>query len=178
MTQRSEFSSVDANEKLFYFAYGSNLSLARLRARVPSAQRLGIYALPEHQLRFHKAGRDGSAKCDAWLCEGVEHIVHGAVFAMSPADKPALDEAEGLGWGYAEKQVAVVGPDGEALEAFTYCAIRLDPSLRPYHWYLDHVLRGAQECGLPEEYIMAIRQIESMDDPDSARDTLERALHG
>ena len=37
-----------------YFAYGSNMSLVRLRERVPSAERLGVFILAEYQLRFHK----------------------------------------------------------------------------------------------------------------------------
>ena len=39
-----------------YFAYGSNMSFARLQARVPSARSLGCYALRQHDLRFHKSG--------------------------------------------------------------------------------------------------------------------------
>jgi len=39
-----------------YFAYGSNMSLLRLRARVPSAERIGMFTLVEHALRFHTNG--------------------------------------------------------------------------------------------------------------------------
>ncbi len=46
-----------------YFAYGSNMSLARLKGRVPSAKRLGMFCLRNHQLAFHKISKkDGSAK--------------------------------------------------------------------------------------------------------------------
>jgi hypothetical protein len=51
---------------MLYFAYGSNMSVSRLVARTPSAQPLGRCALRGHQLRFHKVGGDGSAKCDAF----------------------------------------------------------------------------------------------------------------
>lgn len=49
-----------------YFAYGSNMSLLRLWQRVPSAVRIGVFTLQGHQLRFHKLGKDGSGKCDAY----------------------------------------------------------------------------------------------------------------
>jgi len=39
---------------LRYFAYGSNMSLARLRRRVPSARRIAVATLPGYRLRFHK----------------------------------------------------------------------------------------------------------------------------
>ena len=43
-----------------YFAYGSNMSLARLQERVPSARKLEIVTLKNHQLRFNMSGTDGS----------------------------------------------------------------------------------------------------------------------
>ncbi|TNF88372.1 MAG: gamma-glutamylcyclotransferase, partial [Gammaproteobacteria bacterium] len=43
-------------DSLYYFAYGSNMSPARLQARVPSARPLGVYRLKGHRLSFHKRG--------------------------------------------------------------------------------------------------------------------------
>ena len=42
-----------SGQRLNYFAYGSNMSLARLRARIPSAEKVGSFMLREHSLRFH-----------------------------------------------------------------------------------------------------------------------------
>ena len=38
-----------------YFAYGSNMSIVRLKQRVPSAQKVGIVTLKNHQLRFSRS---------------------------------------------------------------------------------------------------------------------------
>ena len=65
-----------------YFAYGSNMSLLRLRERVPSAERLGVFKLEQHVLRFHKIGIDGSGKCDAFLTEDPNASVIGALFEI------------------------------------------------------------------------------------------------
>ncbi|WP_372836144.1 SufD family Fe-S cluster assembly protein, partial [Pontibacterium sp.] len=46
---------------MYYFAYGSNMSLKRLQARVPSAMPLCSATLTRYQLRFHKSGKDLSA---------------------------------------------------------------------------------------------------------------------
>ncbi|RQP69713.1 gamma-glutamylcyclotransferase [Burkholderia ubonensis] len=51
----------------------------------------------------------------------------------------------------------------------TYIATNKQPGLRPYHWYKQHVLAGAQEAHLPASYIAAIERVESIEDTDSAR---------
>jgi len=161
-----------------YFAYGSNMSLARLRGRTASAVSLGRHALREHELRFHKSGRDGSAKCDAFHTGRASDAVMGVLFDIDEAEKALLDAAEGLGYGYEEKYISVVSTGGEAVEAFTYMAIRIDASLMPYSWYVNHVLVGAREAALPADYIEArISAVRSVQDADEERDARERAIH-
>ena len=164
---------------MFYFAYGSNMSTARLRARVPSATVHGRARLPGHALRFHKSSEaDGSAKCDACATGGPGDAVLGVVFRIEPAERAHLDRAEGLGVGYERKRVTVQLEDGDRVEAFTYYAVRIDPDLAPYRWYKEHVLRGAVEHGLPEPYVAAIRAVSPWDDPDPERHHRELALYG
>ena len=150
---------------LFYFAYGSNMSTPRLRSRIASARVIAVACLTKHALRFHKHGRDGSGKCDA-LYTGQEcDEVHGVVFRIATAEKPRLDECEGLGKGYDVKTVTVRGKHGTQYRAFTYYATRIDACLRPYDWYKEHVVRGAIEHGLQDAYIATLRDIESIADP-------------
>ena len=78
-------------------AYGSNLLLARMRGRAPSAEPVTTVRLPGYALRFHKRGRDGSGKADAFFTGRGQDVVCGVVYELSPADKVALDLAEGLG---------------------------------------------------------------------------------
>ena len=161
-----------------YFAYGSNMSLARLRGRAPSAVSLGPHELRGHDLRFHKAGRDGSAKCDAFHTGREDDLVLGVLFDIDPADKALLDAAEGLGDGYEETVVTVVSTEGIPVAAMTYVATRIDANFRPYSWYLNHVLVGAREASMPANYIESrIRAVEPVDDVDEARDAKERAIH-
>ncbi|MCP5130316.1 MAG: gamma-glutamylcyclotransferase [Pseudomonadales bacterium] len=160
-----------------YFAYGSNMSIARLRQRVPSARRIGLFQLESHDLRFHKRSTDGSAKCDAFETGNPGDCVLGALFEIDIVERRVLDLAEGLGRGYDAKQVAVVADSGASLEAMTYCATSIDSSLRPYSWYLNHVIVGARESGLPAWYIAGIEATESIEDPDIGRDRKERAIH-
>lgn len=160
-----------------YFSYGSNMSSARLRQRVPSATFVAVATLGAHVLKFHKAGQDGSAKCDAWATGEATDSLIGVVFELGVADKATLDRYEGLGHGYDDKVVRVVTPAGEWIEAVTYVATRMDASLPPYHWYCAHVLAGAREHGLPVAYIEAIEAIEAVADPDAVRHVREMAIH-
>lgn len=157
-----------------YFAYGSNMSLQRLQARVPVARPLGAAVLPGHSLRFHKAGRDGSAKCDAFHTADLADAIHGVLFHIDEAGKAVLDRVEGLGAGYDEKQVILAC--GTA--AVTYVATHIDETLLPFHWYKQHVLVGATEARLPADYVYRIEQHPAVNDPDPARHAREIAIHG
>ncbi|WP_062268468.1 gamma-glutamylcyclotransferase family protein [Endozoicomonas arenosclerae] len=159
-----------------YFAYGSNMSLARLKNRVPSAQRQGAYFLEAHDLRFHKASKDGSGKCDAFFT-GDHSRVYGCLFDIDPEEKHLLDHYEGLGVGYTEKQVQLINSEQTTVSAFTYIALEIDPSLLPYDWYLQHVLIGAAESQLPESYIKQLQKIKTVPDPVIERAQKERAIH-
>ena len=159
------------------FSYGSNMSLARLRERVPSATFIAVATLPAHRLKFHKIGLDGSGKCDAESTGNVDDRVIGAVFRISGDQKPALDRKEGLGSGYNEKEVDVVTEDGRILRCWMYFATNVDASRKPYHWYKKHVLVGARENGLPAEYIARIEAIEVDDDMDKERCDRELAIY-
>ena len=160
-----------------YFAYGSNMSSKRLRARTPSARTLGVYTLPGFALRFHKVGKDGSGKCDAFRTGDDADQVIGVLYELDAADEAPLDRVEGLGWGYRKEQVRLIGKAGEEARAFTYCAIRVDPALVPFSWYMGHVLAGAREAGLPDEYTAALEQQRTMADPCAERHRAERAIH-
>ena len=158
-----------------YFAYGSNMSLVRLRERVPSAERIGTFFLKEHQLRFHKVSKDGSGKCDAFKTNNTGDVVIGALFEIN--EKKALDIAEGLGYGYDEMIVNVQNNSGETFEVLTYYAIKMDSSLKPYYWYLNHVVIGANETNVPVQYLDVIQSTECIKDPDKNRDAKQRAMY-
>lgn len=163
---------------MHYFAYGSNMSVLRLRERVPGAVSLGCHSLVEHELRFHKSGGDGSGKCDAYFTSNPVDVVYGVLFKIDPDEKPALDKAEGLGCGYDEKEVTVKAKDGTSVKATTYVATRIDAALKPYSWYMHHVLVGAGEASLPAEYIeQKISPVLVVEDGDRERDEKQRAIY-
>ena len=139
-----------------YFAYGSNLKLARMAERLPGARPAGVAALADHRLVFDKRGRDGTAKAN--LADAPGERVWGALYEVRPVDLAALDGFEG---GYDRVAVRVAtraAPDGSgaACDAFTYRSTRTDPELPAAAAYLELVLEGAREQGLPADYLGAL----------------------
>ncbi len=120
---------------------------------------------------------DGSAKCDIVETANRDDRVWGVVFDIDAGEKINLDRAEGLGYGYEEKRVELTGRNERIIHAFTYYATDIDEKRKPYTWYTEHVLRGAKEHGLPAEYVAAIEQVESVQDPDRQRHDRELSIY-
>jgi hypothetical protein len=164
--------------RITYFSYGSNMSVKRLMDRVPSAEFKHVAILPEHRLAFHKCGRDGSAKCDIHHTRLEHDVVFGVVFSLLASEMPMLDEKEGLGKGYEKKIVEVQHAEGGGVvEALTYYATHVDSSLKPYYWYKEHVLVGAREAKLPEDYVRSIEMVDAIADSDYSRHLLELSIY-
>lgn len=162
---------------MLYFAYGSNMSLPRLLARLPRVDSLGRASLSEHQFRYHKRGVDGSAKADALYTGRVEDRVHGVLYRLADGDRVLLDQIEDAGVGYEAKPVSVMIAGGNMVEAYTYVALHIDRSLRPFDWYYQHVLHGAQDAALPAEYVEYLEGLSYCDDPDKERTQQELAIY-
>lgn len=167
----------EPTEPVIYFAYGSNMSTARLRKRTPSCKPIGIATLPAHELRFHKRSTDKSGKCNAFA-SGNDNSVIGVLFSFDPAERTELDEAEGVGSGYEHAIVTVINHQGRRRKVLTYLATpdHIDDSLKPYGWYRDFVIAGSKEHGLPPEYIAErIESVKAIDDPNKTREQNQRS---
>lgn len=159
---------------MLYFAYGSNMSGRRLKARLTSAEPLQRARLAGYRLCFHKYSADGSGKCDI---VPADNSVHGVVYRIADAEKALLDAYEDHGCGYTDCQVEVVSDDGTMLTALTYQALITEPQLQPFDWYKAHVLIGAREHGLPADYIRSLAAAVSQPDPDRQRHAVETSIY-
>ncbi|MEA5443932.1 gamma-glutamylcyclotransferase family protein [Cyanobium gracile] len=159
---------------LLNFAYGSNMLSARLRQRVPGAQLIGTATLRGHALRWHKVAKDGSGKCDIVLAEPGS-AVHGVLYEIPAHEKQHLDRAEGLGIGYAEKEILVECRTA-IIMATAYVATKVDERISPFTWYRALVVAGAVEHGLPIAYVDGLRAIDAKLDVDAQRHAQHMAL--
>ena len=77
------------------FAYGSNMSSARLKAPRPFGSKVRQRRTPSTQTSvFHKRGADGSAKANAFYTGDTADIVHGVLFEIDENELQDLDRAE------------------------------------------------------------------------------------
>src|SRR5258708_8605365 len=92
--------------RVISLAYGSNLHPFRLTQRVPSAKAIGMVPMQGKRLAFHKKSDDGSGKCLFYEAGAAENLIFGVAYEIDAAEKPLLDELEGLGKGYNEQQLS------------------------------------------------------------------------
>lgn len=168
------------DDRFLYFAYGSNMLTRRLRdaKRAPSAIAEGTGYVPGYRLTFDKVStgkQQSSGKCDMEATGDGTDRVYGILFSISKADEKSLDREEGLDRGYRKDTIAVITDMGTK-RAVVYIATQKDPGSRPYHWYKEFVVRGAEEHGLPDDYIERIRAVQSQADPDAKRRAKNEAI--
>lgn len=151
------------SDTVAYFAYGSNMDSVRFRERIPSAAFVAIGWVDEYRLVCHKVSKDGSGKAD--IVASPDSRCWGVIYRIRPADLARLDKIEG---GYDRKDVVVQRDTGGPVAAATYMARDTDDHLLPLATYTDHIIRGASDHGLPEDYVSDLRSIptvESRADP-------------
>ncbi len=169
----------DEQSVLPYFAYGSNMLSRRLAERCPSASRIETAHVRGYRLSFDKRSwKDGSAKCRMEQIDSPEDLVWGVLYGIEERDLSGLDTAEGRGRGYEIDTVSDEIGDGRTVSAFTYLADPgfLSPALVPFDWYVDLVVAGARENGLPREYVRQVREVYAVADPDRPRAELALRL--
>lgn len=157
-----------------YFAYGANVHPGWLRRRIPAAVALGCGELPGHRLLFHKRGRDGSGRSNAWRTGVAADRLPGVLYRI-PADDLARLGAAGAG--YQADEVLVETAAGPRA-AVTW---RADPTeiaagLLPWDWYVALIRAGAELLGLPEEHQRWLASAPTAKDPDTARAAPARGI--
>jgi len=140
----------------WYFAYGSNLARSRIAQRTGAAPPARPACLHHYRLTFNVRADDAVF---ANIVPCPQAIVWGTAYWLNRAMMSALDGYEGVAAGcYRRAVVAVATVDGENLMAETYVggACFLGLVGRPSDAYLQLILGGAREHGLPEAYIQSV----------------------
>jgi len=118
----------------------------RLQQRVCSAVDQGPAWLDGYAWCCNKLGMDGTAKANLIRQPGAR--VFGVLYSINPDDWPLLDQIEG---GYQRFEVDVCSAE-KSRKAWTYISTLLtDKAAQPT--YLEHIILGAEEHRLPQEYI-------------------------
>ena len=128
--------------KTIYLAYGSNLNLAQMRLRCPTAKPLGTAVLTDYQLLFR--GGHGNAVATVEPKKGGQVPV--LLWEIEPDDEKSLDIYEGYPYLY-RKETVTVAYDGQEVSAMMYVMNRGRPLSTPNCYYYSTILEGYKDCG-------------------------------
>ncbi len=131
-----------------YFAYGSNMCRAPMRARCPSAREVGVATLAGQRLIVT---RDGYAS----IVPAAGRVVHGLVWRLAPRDVAALNTYERLDTGLYRMVRLPVRLGARQVAAMAYVARSRTPG-PPRRRYFASVLAAARELELPPGYVDAL----------------------
>jgi gamma-glutamylcyclotransferase len=144
-----------AQNSSWYFAYGSNLSREQFRSRAGQILEETNGELKNYELRFNKKVRGGTAAANIQQSAGKS--VHGVLYRIPEAAFRNLDRYEGVPVHYRRIEVRVTAPDGREINAQVFIAAKIEKGLRPAPHYLQTILDGAAEHGMPADYVQSIR---------------------
>lgn len=156
-------------DPVLYFAYGSNMKFAQMQERCSSARFQCVGRLPGYKLAFTRDSKSwGGGVADIVVSEGAE--VYGVIYTLSAKDLKELDRYEGYVAGkapdlnsYNRREIEMMATDRleSSVKAWTYFATKKAEFLPPSARYLQQIVEGAIESGLPESYIAHLRTIPS-----------------
>lgn len=126
-----------------YVAYGSNLNLAQMARRCPTAKVVGIGDLKDYQLTFRRVATIEPEK---------GAVTPVGVWEITPTDELALDRYEGYPSYYRKETVTVTMKDGTEKQAMVYIMNAGEPMMPPMGYY-ETILQGYGDVGLDSKYL-------------------------
>jgi len=132
---------MDKHNKL-YIAYGSNLNLAQMADRCPTARVIGSSEMQGWQLLFRGSRTGAVATVEPKKGCSVPVLV----WEITPADEAALDRYEGWPFLY-RKETVRVKINGKTVKAMVYIMNEGRPPGQPSCYYYSVILDGYKEAG-------------------------------
>ncbi len=134
------------------------MSEQQLKSRCPDAQFECVVRLEGYELEFPRASKKRGCGV-ASITERSGSDVYGVLFNLSDEDFLKLDRAEGVAVGaYTREEIEVEALDTVRYLAQTYIAVRTESAPPPSREYLDMLIGGAIEHGLPSEYVEKLKR--------------------
>jgi cation transport regulator ChaC len=140
----------------WYFAYGSNLLSEQMIARTGPIcngdERPRIARLPNYRLAFNMLGEDGQ------IYANIVTPGDGVLGVVYRCGSKSLEKLDGYERGYERQALAVIDDRGVKLRVVAYIARpeSVTAEGRPSAAYLQKIMTGACQHGLPEEYLRTL----------------------
>jgi gamma-glutamylcyclotransferase (GGCT)/AIG2-like uncharacterized protein YtfP len=128
---------------------------AQMRSRAGQILAEHPARLENYELVFNKKSRGGVAGANIRNANG--RTVHGVLYKINESALRNMDRFEGAPVHYRRIELPVTDAAGKKTPAQVYIATKVEKGLRPQAHYLQTILDGAAEHGLPAEYIAEIR---------------------
>jgi gamma-glutamylcyclotransferase (GGCT)/AIG2-like uncharacterized protein YtfP len=135
---------------MLYFAYGSNMSVPRMRRRCPGARLEGRAILPGHRFIIMRSGY-------ASIVPAAGGCVHGLLWRLTPRAMAALNAYENVAGGLYRAVTMTVIADRRHHAARVYAG-RERVCGRPRPGYLDIVTQAAHDAGFPPHYVRRLQR--------------------
>lgn len=138
--------------KMYYFAYGSNMNFEQMKKRCPSSTFIERAFLKGYKFVYDGYSVKWRSTVANIIKTGDKDEVCGGVFEISKDNLAALDCYEGYPDTYNKEKIEVKGDSGSIYVALVYLRGGVKVSV-PHQEYRGIVIQGAKDCGLSEEYI-------------------------
>ena len=146
---------------MYYFAYGSNLLTSYLQEYCPTATVVMRATISNFRVEFPYYSEESQGGLSSIL-EAPGERVEGVIFNIQGAEFAAMDIMESVPQKlYRRDTFLTFGEDGKWHKADLYRVVTARGPFMPSKGYLDGMIKGAHEHGLPLEYI---KRFESMRD--------------
>jgi len=142
----------------YYFSFASNMDSTQMKGRCPSAKKIGIGVLKDHEIVFnrqgtYRAGGVGSVQ------QHPSQRVYGIIWKLNPSEFSELDKAEDLS-AYRRCKEVIQTMDGEGFECHIYKAIP-QGTYEPDQEYLSLIIEAANNESLPKDYIAYLESFQA-----------------
>ncbi len=149
---------MQSENKILYFAYGSNLNHEQMKQRCPESEFVGRAMLKNYKLIYDGYGphRHGAV---ANIVPQVGGTVWGGLFELSQNDLKKLDKFEGYPNVYDRKEVSLENDKNDTVAGVFIYYKKLEAIGLPSQEYQDIIIKGAEQCNLPQDYIYKVLKI-------------------
>ena len=135
--------------KRLYVAYGSNLNIAQMKYRCPTAKFYGVGKTQDYELQFK--GYPRSAFATIAPKDGASVPV--AVWEIQPQDERSLDTYEGYPTHYFKQDAPVQLDGGKEISAMVYIMnLKMQFGMPSEHYY-QTVYDGYKDCNLDTDFL-------------------------
>ncbi|EDW78925.1 uncharacterized protein Dwil_GK11538 [Drosophila willistoni] len=161
--------------KFYYFGFGSNMLARRIHIQNPTAKRIGAGKLENYRLDFHTGSKNWLGAPATIVPTPGDHV-YGAIWEIDMCNLKDLDDQESVPEGvYTPISVPVLlinnnsNTDFKSITCRAYhltnqpktilhaipnlTEIEIPYDRQPSHTYLKVLVKGAQETGIPADYV-------------------------